>query len=293
VHLTGQDNQATVSINTSLKVDKANKKCNQQIVGSFLYYARTVHPTIIMALFAIASQWAAPTQDTHNLVNQFLKYIATHPNAKIQYCAFNMILNVQSDVLYLRASNARSHAGGFFSFGSTPCDGSPVQINAPVHVTCAQFSKWWLPLLLKQSLMHSSLMHKKPKSSGLSLKNLVIHNQQLPSTLTTPQLLALLPTPSSNNGRALWKWSISGSLIVKLSISFGSIINPAKIILATTLPNITQLTFINMFAHIMFTCTTLQHFFLELQTSLCWPQPTHKDFTKNNMYLDKVLQRNL
>ncbi len=46
---------------------------------------------------------------------------------------------------------------------------------------------------------------------------------------------------------------------------FHYIINPDKRTWATTLPNITQLTFINMFAHIMLTCTTLQHFFLELQ----------------------------
>ncbi len=69
----------------------------------------------------------------------------------------------------------------------------------------AQFSNWWLPPWLKQSLAHSSLMHKRRKSSSLSLKNLVIHNHQLPSTLTTPQLLALLLTPSSNNTHTLWK----------------------------------------------------------------------------------------
>ncbi len=34
----------------------------------------------------------------------------------------------------------------------------------------------------------------------------------------------------------------------------------------TTLPNITHLTFMNMFTHIMYTCTTLQNFFLELQS---------------------------
>jgi hypothetical protein len=27
-------------------------------------------------------------------------------------------------------------AGGYFFLGSTPCDGSPIQINGAVHVTC-------------------------------------------------------------------------------------------------------------------------------------------------------------
>jgi hypothetical protein len=54
--------------------------------------------------------------------------------------------------------------------------------------------------------------------------------------------------------------------MVKLNNSSASIINPAKSTWATTLPNITLLTFINIFTHIMFTWTTLQHFTLELQS---------------------------
>ncbi len=176
-----------------------------------------------------------------------------------------MILNVHSVASYLSASHAESCAGGYFFLGSTPCDWSPKK-SMVLFTSPAQFSNWWLPLWLKRSLAHSSSMHKRPKSSGLSLKNLVIHNHQLTYTLTTPQLLALSKTPSSNNIQALWKWGISGSLMVKHNNSFDSIINPDKRTWATTLPNITQLTIINMFTHIMHTCTTLQHFFLELQS---------------------------
>ncbi len=46
---------------------------------------------------------------------------------------------------------------------------------------------------------------------------------------------------------------------------FDSIINLAKRTWATTLPNITLLTFINMITYIMFIWTTLQQFFLKLQ----------------------------
>jgi hypothetical protein len=89
-----------------------------------------------MALSAIASQLAVPTEDMCNRVNQFLGYMATHPNAKICYCASNMILNVHSNASYLSAPNACSRTGGYFFLGSTPCDGSPIQINGTVHVTC-------------------------------------------------------------------------------------------------------------------------------------------------------------
>jgi hypothetical protein len=63
----GQDNQATDPINTSPKLDKANKNHIQQIIGSFLYYAHTVDPTILMVIYAIPSQQAAPTEDTHKV----------------------------------------------------------------------------------------------------------------------------------------------------------------------------------------------------------------------------------
>jgi hypothetical protein len=132
----GQDNQATDPIDTNPILNKANKKCIRQIVGSFLYYAHAVNPTILMALSAIASQQAAPTEDMCNCINKFLDCMATHANAKICYCASTMILNVHSDALYLSAPNVRSRAGGYFFLGSTPCDGSPIQINGTLHITC-------------------------------------------------------------------------------------------------------------------------------------------------------------
>ena len=57
----GKDNQATTPGDTSPLLDAAGKRCIQQIVGSFLYYARAVDPTILMALSAIAAQQSAPT----------------------------------------------------------------------------------------------------------------------------------------------------------------------------------------------------------------------------------------
>jgi hypothetical protein len=132
----GQNNQATDPIDTSPKLNKANKKRIQQIVRSFLYYARAVDPTILMALSAIVSQQALPTEDMHNHVNQFLDYMATHHDAEIRYRASDIVLNVHSDASYLSAPKVRSCTGGYFFLGSTPCDGSPIQINGAVHVTC-------------------------------------------------------------------------------------------------------------------------------------------------------------
>jgi hypothetical protein len=89
-----------------------------------------------MALSAIASQQTVPTEDMRNCVNQFLDYMATHCNAKICYRALDMTLNVRSNALYLSAPNVCSCTGGYFFLSSTPCDGSPIQINGAAQVTC-------------------------------------------------------------------------------------------------------------------------------------------------------------
>jgi hypothetical protein len=69
-----------------------------------------VDPTLSMALLEIALQQVAPTDNLMKLVNQFLYYMWTHPDAIIWYRAF--------DMLYLSAPKACSCAGGYFFLGS-------------------------------------------------------------------------------------------------------------------------------------------------------------------------------
>ncbi len=68
-------------------------------------------------------------------VNQFLDYMWTHPDAIIRYRAFDMILNVHSDVSYLSAPKACSHASGYFFLGSIPQHGDPIKLNGAIHIT--------------------------------------------------------------------------------------------------------------------------------------------------------------
>jgi hypothetical protein len=79
----GEDNQAPTPQDNSHLLNAAGKKCIRQIVGSFLYYARAVNPTILMALLAITSQQSNPTEETNGHIHQFLDYMATRPDAKI------------------------------------------------------------------------------------------------------------------------------------------------------------------------------------------------------------------
>jgi len=117
---------------TSEPLDDAGKKRVQQVVGSFLYYGRAVDMTILCALSKIAGQQKAPTKRTMERGNQFLDYMATHPDAKIRYHASDMVLNVHSDASYLTAPNARSRVGGHFFLGSIPTDRCPIRLNGAI-----------------------------------------------------------------------------------------------------------------------------------------------------------------
>ena len=132
----GSNSQTMTPTDDKPPLDEAGKKRTQQVVGSFLYYARAVDPTILMALSDIASQQNKPTEKTMQRVTQFLDYMATNPHATIRYRASDMILNLHSDASYLSAANARSRAGGFFFLGSTPVDTEPIQLNGAIHVQC-------------------------------------------------------------------------------------------------------------------------------------------------------------
>jgi hypothetical protein len=68
----GKDNQAPSHLDKSPCLNKAQKKRIQQIVGSFLYYAQAVVPTMLMSLSEIDLQQAAPTENMMEHVNRFL-----------------------------------------------------------------------------------------------------------------------------------------------------------------------------------------------------------------------------
>eukprot|EP00957_Ditylum_brightwellii_P181700 13842090-Ditylum_brightwellii.AAC.1 len=57
------------------------RKRIQDIVGTLLYYARAVDPTLAAVLSTIASQQAMATKQMEEVCHQWLDYVATHPNA--------------------------------------------------------------------------------------------------------------------------------------------------------------------------------------------------------------------
>ena len=132
----GKQSNQKLDEEESPPVGEDKKKFIQQVLGSFLYYARAVDVTILHALNAIAADQAHPTERTIARVEQFLDYMATNPNAVIRYRASDMILNVHSDASFQTASKARSRAGGYFFLGSLPKDNQPIKLNGAIYVLC-------------------------------------------------------------------------------------------------------------------------------------------------------------
>ena len=87
-------------------LEKEEKTFIQKVVGVFLYYGRAVDSTMLVALSAIASEQASPTQCTLDKVDQFLDYAASQEEAVLTYHASDMVLAIHSDASYLSKPKA-------------------------------------------------------------------------------------------------------------------------------------------------------------------------------------------
>jgi hypothetical protein len=260
----GKDNQAPTPGDTSPLLDAAGKRRMQQIVGSFLYYARAVDPTILMALSAIAAQQSAPTEETLACVNQFLDYMWTHPDAKIRYRASDMILNVHSDASYLSAPKARNRAGGYFFLGSIPQDAEPIIINGAIHITCTILK------LVAASAAEAELGALLLNAQEAKVKRIVLEELGHPQPPTpihvdnTTTVGIVNNTIKRQRSRAMemrYFWLLDG----KVQNSSDSTTNLVKRTSAITHQSITQQTYINMCDHTMFIWIILHLFSHEQQ----------------------------
>ena len=98
----------------SERTDANGIKWVQSVAGTFLCYGRAVDQTIPPAINDIWSTQSKPTEETNKHIKMFLDYMWTYSNAKIQYNASDMILNVDFDADYLVLPNARSRVAGYY-----------------------------------------------------------------------------------------------------------------------------------------------------------------------------------
>ncbi len=98
----------------SIPLDKEGQKFIQAVTGTLLYYSQAVDPTMLVALNAIATQQASPTQKMMDRVKQLLDYCASQEDAILTYHSSDMVLAIHGDTGYLNESKVRTWAGGHF-----------------------------------------------------------------------------------------------------------------------------------------------------------------------------------
>ena len=70
-------------------------------MGKFIYYGRSVEPTLLVALREITVEQEKGTTQTEDAGHQFLDNYATHSNAKLYNQTRNMILKIYINKSYL------------------------------------------------------------------------------------------------------------------------------------------------------------------------------------------------
>ena len=126
-------------IDDTPKLDATKIRYVQSCVGSMLYYARAVDPTMLPAINEISGSQASPTQKTMAACRMLLDYASTYPNAILRYHASNMALHIDSDAAYLVLPNARSRYAGHYYLSNHPAPlpskPSP-KPNGPILTVC-------------------------------------------------------------------------------------------------------------------------------------------------------------
>jgi hypothetical protein len=86
-------------------------------VGTLLYNARAVDPTLLVPLSALASQLSTATATTIKAVSHLLDYCSTHPESTIRFFASDMKHKMHSDASYISDPKAKYRIGGYFYLG--------------------------------------------------------------------------------------------------------------------------------------------------------------------------------
>jgi hypothetical protein len=118
--------QAPTSIDTSPLLTASERYDLQAIVGSLLYYARGVDPTMLPRVSELSCMQSKATQHTLQSADRLLQYCARYRNNAIVFYACDMIYHVQTDASFNSRPNGKSVAGAIHYLGNR---GHPEQIN--------------------------------------------------------------------------------------------------------------------------------------------------------------------
>jgi hypothetical protein len=119
----------TATVDTAPIASSAQKNELQIVIGTLLYYARTVDPSILTAVHELGSVQSNPTLQDMAKMERLLQYVSTHQHQAVRYHASTMELQVQSDASYLCRPRARSVLGGYHYLGRED------RVNGPLFCT--------------------------------------------------------------------------------------------------------------------------------------------------------------
>ena len=94
----------------------------KQVCGIFLYYVIAIYNTILPTVSNISSEQSKATTNTAKQVAKLLNYLASNPQAKIQYRASGIQLAIHSDASYLSLDESISRASGIHFLTEGPSD---------------------------------------------------------------------------------------------------------------------------------------------------------------------------
>jgi hypothetical protein len=114
-------------------------------VGTLLYNARVIYPTLIVPLRTLASHLSTATSTTIDDVSHLLDYCRTHTEASIRYYVSDMQLKIHSDASYLSEPKAKSRIFCYFYLGNKK---NPPRNPYPMahFFAIQQYSHMWSPL---------------------------------------------------------------------------------------------------------------------------------------------------
>ena len=120
-------------------MDEYNHKRPHKIVVKFLYYARSIDPTMLMSLNSLEAVQTNPKIKNAKQSTHCLNYSATHPDTITEYRKSGMILHIFYDASYISEPEARSRSGGYFPL--VPKSNTPIKLmpqnNRRVHIECS------------------------------------------------------------------------------------------------------------------------------------------------------------
>ena len=93
-------------------------------MGTLLYYAMAVDPTILVALVSIADNQAKNNETTTQVIKHLLNYCVTHPDYTVRYKESDMVIRVHSAGPHLSESQNHSRSGGNLFLGPQNFDQS-------------------------------------------------------------------------------------------------------------------------------------------------------------------------